>query len=162
MLDRPGYAAFLVGTADMKCTVEHFDLRPGGRFHYCITPDEGPAMWGLFQFLEIDSPTSLVFIDSFADADGAIIPAPFEWPGLAKSSTRSRSPVSTAEPTFLLARSPQCNRRGTHNFRQPFRFHAPGFSGTFAQLEAFLKERMLFLLKGNPYGFEKIMEILNS
>lgn len=46
------------------------DLRPGGRFHYCMRSPEGRDIWGLGVYREIVRPERIVYIDSFADADG--------------------------------------------------------------------------------------------
>lgn len=55
------------------------DLRPGGSLHYCMS---GPGMeiWGRWVFREIDRPDKLVFVSSFSNALGEILPSPF--PGL--------------------------------------------------------------------------------
>jgi uncharacterized protein YndB with AHSA1/START domain len=58
------------------------DLRPGGRFHYCMTTPQGQEMWGLFVYEELTPPERLVFINSFSDAAGAITINPWNaaWP----------------------------------------------------------------------------------
>jgi uncharacterized protein YndB with AHSA1/START domain len=49
------------------CTV---DLRPGGRFHYCMRLPDGRDIWGIGAYREIVVPERIVYIDTFADADG--------------------------------------------------------------------------------------------
>lgn len=53
-----------------SCSV---DLRPGGKWHYCMksrtTDDEA---WGLAIYKEVTPPSRLVFTDAFSDADGNI------------------------------------------------------------------------------------------
>lgn len=71
------------------CTVEvlRLDVRPGGVFHYRMglpergLPDGRPA-WGKFAFREVEAPSRLVYLNSFADAAGETVRAPFsdEWP----------------------------------------------------------------------------------
>jgi uncharacterized protein YndB with AHSA1/START domain len=58
------------------------DLRPGGRFHYCMRSPDGHEMWGKFVYREIVPPERLVFINSFSDEHGNTIRAPFnpQWP----------------------------------------------------------------------------------
>jgi len=46
------------------------DLRPGGRFHYCMRTPEGRDIWGLGVYREIVVPERIVYLDSFADARG--------------------------------------------------------------------------------------------
>jgi uncharacterized protein YndB with AHSA1/START domain len=53
------------------CTV---DLRPGGRFHFCMRTPEGRDIWGIGIYREIVVPERIVYTDSFADADGNPVP----------------------------------------------------------------------------------------
>jgi len=49
------------------CTV---DLRPGGKFHYCMRMPDGNDIWGIGIYREIIEPEKIVYTDSFADKDG--------------------------------------------------------------------------------------------
>lgn len=53
------------------CTV---DLRPGGKFHYCMRLPDGRDIWGIGVYREIVAPSLLVYTDSFADAQGSPVP----------------------------------------------------------------------------------------
>lgn len=69
------------GPKGMNIKIIHFDLRPGGKFIYSLTAPDGFEMGGLFVYHEIVSPEKMVFVNSFADKDGNIVPAPFpNWP----------------------------------------------------------------------------------
>jgi len=50
------------------------DLRPGGIFHYCMRMPEGRDIWGIGVYREIVAPEMIVYIDSFADAEGNPVP----------------------------------------------------------------------------------------
>ena len=50
------------------------DLRPGGKFHYCMRLPEGRDIWGMGVYREIVAPSLLVYTDSFADAHGNPVP----------------------------------------------------------------------------------------
>lgn len=50
------------------------DLRIGGKFHYCMRMPEGRDIWGMGIYREIVAPSLLVYIDSFADAQGNPVP----------------------------------------------------------------------------------------
>jgi uncharacterized protein YndB with AHSA1/START domain len=50
------------------------DLRPGGKFHYCMRMPEGRDIWGIGVYREIVAPSLLVYTDSFADAEGNPVP----------------------------------------------------------------------------------------
>jgi uncharacterized protein YndB with AHSA1/START domain len=119
--------------------VASFDLRPGGVFHYSIQPPNGQALWGKFVYREIVAPERLVFVSSFADSAGAIIGNPWApiWPrevlnNLVLSEQDGKTtlkiwggPLNATEAeiaAFAAARS---------SLEQ-------GFSGTFAQLDAYL------------------------
>jgi uncharacterized protein YndB with AHSA1/START domain len=62
-----------------SCTL---DLRPGGVFHYRMKPPNGGEMWGKFIYREVAPPERLVFVNSFSDAEGNTVRAPFsaDWP----------------------------------------------------------------------------------
>lgn len=46
------------------------DFREGGRWHYCFRSPEGEESWGLAHYREIVTPERIVYVDTFADADG--------------------------------------------------------------------------------------------
>ena len=53
------------------CSVE---LRVGGKWHYCMRGPNGEEAWGLGVYKEITPTSRIVYIDSFSDADGNVIP----------------------------------------------------------------------------------------
>ncbi|HEX2836254.1 MAG TPA: SRPBCC domain-containing protein [Thermoanaerobaculia bacterium] len=53
------------------CTV---DLRPGGIFHFCMRAPDGREFWSRGVFQEIVVPELLVYVDSFSDAQGNLVP----------------------------------------------------------------------------------------
>ncbi|MDF2959545.1 MAG: activator of Hsp90 ATPase 1 family protein [Paenibacillus sp.] len=65
------------GPIGFSISVSKFDIRPGGVFHYCMKSSEGHEMWGKFVYREIVAPEMLVFVNSFSDAEGNIVRAPF-------------------------------------------------------------------------------------
>lgn len=58
------------------------DPRPGGAMHYCMRWPNGQDMWGKWVYRELLPPKRLVFVGSFADADGNLIHHPLAtgWP----------------------------------------------------------------------------------
>lgn len=50
------------------------DLRPGGKFHFCMRLVDGRDIWGIGIFREIAAPERIVYTDSFADAEGNPVP----------------------------------------------------------------------------------------
>src|SRR5690349_12214759 len=65
------------GPKGFTLRVGTFDFRPGGVFHYCARSPDGHEMWGTFVYREIIAPERIVFISSFADAEGNLIRSPF-------------------------------------------------------------------------------------
>ncbi|MEX0854120.1 MAG: SRPBCC domain-containing protein [Bauldia sp.] len=59
------------GCTTQFCTV---DLRPGGKFHYCMRMSDGKDVWGIGIYREIVALERIVYIDSFADAEGNPVP----------------------------------------------------------------------------------------
>ena len=50
------------------------DLRPGGTFFRCMRSPGGRDFWVTGVFREVIAPELLVFTDSFADAEGNVVP----------------------------------------------------------------------------------------
>lgn len=55
--------------------VAHMDVQPGSHYHWAMLDPEGNKYWSTGTFHEVVAPERLVFSDSFADADGNVIPA---------------------------------------------------------------------------------------
>ncbi len=59
------------GCSASSCSI---DFRVGGRFHFCMKIDKGMEIWGLGIYREIEFPAKIVYLDSFADAQGNVVP----------------------------------------------------------------------------------------
>ena len=53
------------------------DFRVGGKYLFCMRSPEGQDFWSTGMYREIVPHERLVFTDSFADADGNIVPASY-------------------------------------------------------------------------------------
>jgi uncharacterized protein YndB with AHSA1/START domain len=62
------------GPPTYPATVEEHDLTPGGAVTYVMTGPAGEKSRGWWRVTAVDPPTSLDFIDGFADNDGRPIP----------------------------------------------------------------------------------------
>ncbi len=134
------------GPAGMEMGVHKFDLRVGGLFHFSMKmpddkmPDDN-MMYGRFKFEEIVEPEKLVFINSFADAEGNIIRTDMlpNWP-LEIHNTLKLS--ETNGKTFMILRGKPIN--ATAEEMTAFENNKPsmneGFDGTFKQLEEYLSK----------------------
>lgn len=46
------------------------EVKPGGKWHYCMRGPEGKESWGKALYHEVKSPEKLKYTDMFADAEG--------------------------------------------------------------------------------------------
>ena len=58
------------GPPTYPATFESFDLRPGARVAYHMTGPTGDQPRGWWEIVEVNPPSSLVFLDGFADDEG--------------------------------------------------------------------------------------------
>ena len=58
------------GPPTYPATVEEHDLSPGGDVTYYMTGPEGDRHHGWWRILSVEPPTSLEFVDGFADDEG--------------------------------------------------------------------------------------------
>lgn len=63
------------GPADFTAPVIRVELREGGRYLYAMRSPEGQDFWNTGVYREIAPMERLVFTDSFADAEGNVVPA---------------------------------------------------------------------------------------
>ncbi|ASS75511.1 polyketide cyclase [Tumebacillus algifaecis] len=127
------------GPKGFKMEVAAFDFRPGGVFHYSQQTPDGQKMWGKFVFQEMVAPEKLVFINSFSDAEGNLVRAPFNatWPlEILNTLTFEEHDGKTT----LTMRGYPVN--ATEEERQTFESMRggiqQGFAGTFNQLTEYL------------------------
>jgi uncharacterized protein YndB with AHSA1/START domain len=119
------------------------DFRPGGIFHYAMSFQPGaPEMFGRFIYREVLTPSRLVYVSSFSDAEGGVTRAPF--PQLdGKFPLEVLNTMTFTEAggkTTIDLRGGPIN--ATDDERRMFAgMHDSmrgGFSGTFDQLDQFL------------------------
>ena len=125
------------------CTLEvvSLDFRPGGMFHYAMHYTTGATMWGRFVYRDITPGDRLVYVSSFANAEGGIARAPF-------------SPVCPLELLNTLTFADEGDKTRVRLHVVPFGANAEeiaffkelcngglqqGFGGTYGQLDAYLK-----------------------
>jgi uncharacterized protein YndB with AHSA1/START domain len=129
------------GPVGMPLEVIKFDFQPGGLFHYSMTMPNGNKMYGRFKFEEMQAPEKLIFISSFADAEGNIVRTEMlpNWP-LEILNTLTLS--ETHGKTFMVLRGKPIN--ATAEELQAFENNkasmVQGFGGTFAQLVEYLSK----------------------
>lgn len=73
------------GPKGFTAPIVESELRPGGRYLYCMRSPDGKDYWSAGWFKEFSPPERIVAIDSFADREGNIVPASYyglsgDWP----------------------------------------------------------------------------------
>jgi predicted 3-demethylubiquinone-9 3-methyltransferase (glyoxalase superfamily)/uncharacterized protein YndB with AHSA1/START domain len=115
------------------------DPRPGGIFHYCMRSPEGMEMWGKFTYREVSAPKKLVFTNSFADAAGNPVQAPFSpnWPLEVYSTVTFTEDQGKTTVTFE-SYPINATELQQKTFEEGCESMEQGFAGTFDQLDAYL------------------------
>lgn len=116
------------------------DFRVGGRYHYGLEGPNGLQMWGLQQFLEIETERRLVYLQSFSDPEGGLARHPMaaSWPAY-MHVTATYADNSTGGTVYTLAWQPHASDEiGLITFDQARAGMRAGFDGTFAKLDAYL------------------------
>jgi uncharacterized protein YndB with AHSA1/START domain len=66
----PAHLARWWGPKSFTAPVIKMDVRPGGKYHWCMMDAGGMKYWTAGEFLEVVPPARLVYTDSFADEHG--------------------------------------------------------------------------------------------
>lgn len=122
-------------------TQAELDLRPGGIFHYALRSPDGKEMWGKWLFREIAAPQRLVLVSSFSDAQGGITRHPMSpnWP-LQTLSTISFSELDGKTTVTVRWMPLEATALELKTFAEAHNSMKQGWSGTFAQLAAYLNK----------------------
>jgi uncharacterized protein YndB with AHSA1/START domain len=138
--DPAQFTAWL-GPAGCKVMIKTMDLKPGGVLHSCLTMPIGGEMWAKFVYRDVTPPKHISWEHSFSDKDGNITRHPshaiwplklitdvgFEREGNGTKLTLTWTPLEATpeEVASFTMMMPTMNM---------------GWSGTFDQLDAFLKK----------------------
>jgi len=129
-----------VGTA---ITIKHFEFIPGGRFHYKME-GKGQTMWGLFNYVSIQPPNSIEFINSFSDETGDICPPPFPMDFPLEIFNRLSFTENNGVTTITLTGHPiRATAAQEAVYKSMLGNMDQGFNGTFNQLEEYIKSKLL-------------------
>ncbi len=129
------------GPKGLEWVSSTLDFRPGGRFHYCMRGDAGYELWGKFEYREIEEPSRIVWINSFSDAEGNTIRAPF----MADFPLRILNSLTLKEDgdrTILRLQGAPLDATDAEwaVFKSMHGSMQQGFGGTFDQLDAYLQQ----------------------
>jgi uncharacterized protein YndB with AHSA1/START domain len=65
------------GPKDFTAPAVTMDVRPGGRYHWCMRGPDGRHYWTTGVYRDVLEPERLSYTDSFADADGNVVSASY-------------------------------------------------------------------------------------
>jgi uncharacterized protein YndB with AHSA1/START domain len=116
------------------------DLRPGGTFLYCLRSPDGKELWGKWVYREITPPSRIVLVNSFSDPKGGLTRHPMSatWPlEMLATTTLTENNGRTSLSLEWIRLNPTDEERKTcETTHDGMRI---GWSGTFEQLDAYLK-----------------------
>ena len=115
------------------------DLRPNGIFHYHLRSPQGEEQWGKFVYREITPPERLVFVNSFSDAQGNTVRAPFnaDWP-LEILNTLTFTEQDGKTTLFMQGIPINATVNEHQAFQAARKSVQGGFKGTLDQLDEYL------------------------
>lgn len=125
------------GFAMLRCEM---DLRPGGRFHYCLRSPEGLELWGKWIIQDIVVPETLSMIIAFSDAAGGTTRHPMNpnWPRetLATTTFTERDGKTLIDLRWSAHHATDIEQK---TFDESHASMQQGWGGTFEQLVAYLE-----------------------
>lgn len=127
------------GPQGYTMTHARLDLRPGGIFHYALRSPQGAEVWGKWLFREVVAPQRLVLISSFSNAEGGITRHPLSpnWP-LQMLSTTTFAELDDKTTVTVRWAPLDATPLEDETFAASHDSMKQGWSGTFAQLAAYL------------------------
>lgn len=128
------------GPAGMKLEVAALDVRPHGKFLYSMQMPNNQKMWGRFVYSEVMPPEQISYTNSFSDAEGNIIRAPFSktWP-LEIYNKLTLKQVDGKTELTLQSLPINATAEEQQTFEEGLSALQQGFTGTLNQLEEYLQ-----------------------
>ncbi|MBK8568110.1 MAG: SRPBCC domain-containing protein [Saprospiraceae bacterium] len=119
-----------------------FDLQPGGIFHYAMVAQNGTEMFGRMAYHEITPPERLVWVNSFADAEGNVAQSAYfpnnEFP-LEILNVLTLKEENGKTTLHLTGQPIHANEEQEAFYQSCSPSMEQGFGGTFDKLVAYLK-----------------------
>jgi uncharacterized protein YndB with AHSA1/START domain len=129
------------GPKGVKVVKSKMDFRVGGTYHYGMQTPDGKIMWGRQVYREIAPPDRIVLINSFSDEAGGLGRHPLapNWP-LQMLSIFTFEDAPGGKTKFTVRWSPhEATPEEQATFDAGHASMTGGWSGTFDQLETYLK-----------------------
>jgi uncharacterized protein YndB with AHSA1/START domain len=141
-LTEPERMARWFGPKGVPVIAASMDFRSGGSYHYGLRTPDGGAMWGLFEYCEIEAPTRFTILASFSDEQRGLTRHPLSetWPLKVKTTYLFATTEDGCELT-LRASPHDASAEEIATFAGAIDAMTNGWAGTFDQLEAFLTRK---------------------
>lgn len=127
------------GSTPFDLVVCELDFQPNGRFFYGLVSSNF-TMHGVFDYIEIDVPNRITFINYFADKNAFPIRHPMSetWP-LKMMNTITFKEIDEKTELLIIVKPFQANELELKTFKEGLSSMEAGFKGTFDKLEEYLK-----------------------
>ena len=135
----PDHLARWFGPKGTSIVKADMDLRPGGSYHYGLGMPDGKVMWGLWNFVEVQSPEKIVLVQHFSDEKRGVTRHPFapDWPLKTLSST-TLTKVNGKTLLKLVWAPFEATELEKKTFADGMAGMEQGWGGTMEQLVAYL------------------------
>ncbi|MEA3011089.1 MAG: hypothetical protein QOJ91_2781 [Sphingomonadales bacterium] len=137
----PAQFALWFGPRGSTCEVLSFDFRPSGYLHSRLDGADGSVMWGKNFYRSLEPPDRLVWEQSFSNAQGDIVPAPFPMPWPLRMLTTVTFEDEDGGTRVTLTWKPlDATPEEEASFASMMSSMNGGWIGTFDKLETFLAQ----------------------
>ena len=136
---QPEHLCKWFGPQDFTMPAYDMEFRVGGAFLHALQAPDGTQMWGKWEFLGIDAPRRLSLVQHFSDREGGIARHPLSpaWP-LRTMATTTFTEEGSGSGLHLEWLPFESTLDETATFDAGHESMQQGWTGTFAQLEAYL------------------------
>ena len=117
------------------------DVRVGGINHYWMASPDGAKMWGKLKYLELQSPSRIVYLQYFSDEAGGITRHPMSatWP--LEMLTKIRLDPVDGKTKLTLIWTPQnASPEELETFKKGMSGMTQGWGGSFEALENYIQK----------------------
>ena len=127
------------GSTPFDLIVCELDFQPNGRFFYGLVSTDF-KMHGVFDYLEIEAPNMITFINYFADEKGLPIRHPMSdtWP-IKMMNINTFKEIEEKTELLIRVKAFQANEEELKTFKDGLGSMEAGFKGTFDKLEEYLR-----------------------
>ena len=127
------------GRKGVTCVAVTRDFRPGGVFHYRLQLTDGLENWGRCAYREIVPEEKLVWVNSFSNPAGDVVPPQFPAPCPAEMLTTVTFAAVGDQTAVIVEWIPlHASEAEIRTFDDARQGMAGGWSGSFEQLDDFL------------------------